>query len=448
MTGVWQTFKPTDAQPWDLRRAVHLHRCAGFAATWDQVQQDLRDGPDASVDRLLQGKSSAVMPAAKFEGLSQQLAEGAVVSDDPERLKAWWFFRMLFTPDPLGERLALMWHNHFATSNAKVMDLAAMHRQNEVFRKLGRARFGDLLHAMLHDAALLVWLDAPENRKDHGNENLGRELMELFTTGVGNFGEDDVKQSARALTGLSALDEEFRYVPEWHDPSEKTILGQTRAFDADSLCDLLTKRPPTSRRIAWRLCVSFLGEGVVSDAQISELSSGLHERELDIGWGVETVLRSQLFHSDANIGSHVIGPPEFLVGAARAMQMSDPPPGTLLLSDWSRRLGQDLFYPPNVGGWAEGSSWLTTRGVINRANFAVALVRGELNYTGTVPDLAAIARRARRGATMPDALLFFNELLLGGRLPQSRLDPIAKQAGDSLADGVALLLATPEAQLA
>src|SRR5262249_55900010 len=139
--GAWAPYAPTQEAPWDLRRVVHLHHRAGFAATWGEIQRDLKDGPRGSVDRLLAGKARAEGVPEDFEATAAALADAAVISRDAGRLKAWWFYRMLFGPDPLTERLALMWHNHFATSNEKVNDLAAMRRQNELFRKHGRGPF-------------------------------------------------------------------------------------------------------------------------------------------------------------------------------------------------------------------------------------------------------------------------------------------------------------------
>ena len=141
---------------------------------------------------------------------------------------------MLFSPDPLGERLTLLWHNHFATSNLKVNDLAAMRRQNEVLRRFARAPFGELLRHVIKDPAMLDWLDAPANRKEHPNENLARESMELFTIGVGNFSETDVKEAARALTGWSFKPDgfhEFLAVPRRRrkdDPRPQGPLARRR----------------------------------------------------------------------------------------------------------------------------------------------------------------------------------------------------------------------------
>src|SRR5215472_6296244 len=166
----WTPYTPDDKAPWNLRRVVHLHRRAGFAATWSEIQRDFKDGPKASIDRVLGGKAAAEGVPGNFADTSEvMLGPQAVASRDPGRLKAWWVYRMLFGPDPLTERLALMWHNHFATSIAKVSDAGTMRRQNEIFRDLARAPFGKLLAAVTHDPALLLWLDAPANRAGHPN---------------------------------------------------------------------------------------------------------------------------------------------------------------------------------------------------------------------------------------------------------------------------------------
>src|SRR5262249_17297661 len=150
---------------------------------------------------------------ADFGTTAALLAERAVVDDEPNRLKAWWIYRMLFSPDPLGERLTLLWHNHFATSNRKVRDLPAMRRPNEPSRAHPRQPSGRLINAVRRDPAVLIWLDAAANRKEHPNENLARELMELFTLGIGPYTETDVKEAARTLTGWAVADGAFREVP-------------------------------------------------------------------------------------------------------------------------------------------------------------------------------------------------------------------------------------------
>ncbi len=439
----WAPYTPDDKTPWDLRRVVHLHRRAGFAATWDELQRDLRDGPDASVGRLLAGKASAHTPP-DFAATADLLADAAVAAGEIARLKAWWFYRMLFGPDPLGERLTLLWHDHFATAHAKVRDAALMGRQNDTLRRHARGKFADLLAAAARDPALLLYLDAPANRKGHANENLGRELLELFTLGVGNYSEADVKDAARALTGWTVEDGRFAEDDARHDGGEKTILGAKGKWNGADLVAMLPRQPATARRVAVKLCRQFFGENGVGPEAVKALGDDLHESGLDIARAVGTVLRSRLFFADANIGTRVLGPAEFVAGAVRALGLLDPAPSTLALADWSARMGQDLFDPPNVGGWPPGRAWVHTRSLIARANFAAALVSGR-DVGLPAPYDPAAAPRALGLGSGADAVLTFHHRLLFGTDPTDALR--RRLAG---ADGprlVAALLSSPEAQL-
>jgi uncharacterized protein (DUF1800 family) len=453
--GAWAPYVPTKEAPWNLRRVVHLHRRAGFGATWDEIQRDLAGGPGASVDRLLAGKARAQGVSADLDATSSRLATASDISHDAGRLKAWWVYRMLFGPDPLGERLTLLWHNHFATSNEKVADLAAMRRQNECFREHARAPFGRLLDAAARDPALLVWLDAPVNRKGHPNENLARELMELFTLGVGHYTEADVKEAARVLTGWTVVEGRFVEVPARHDDGPKTVLGRTGAWRGQDLLRMLLEHPATARRLAGRVCELSFGEAAVGEADVGSLARGLSERGLEIGWAVATVLRSRAFFADANLGTRVAAPVEFLVSSVRALELFDDPPSTYVLADWAARLGQNLFYPPNVGGWPGGRAWVTTQAQIARANFAAALVQGKVVGRRGPLDAHALANRHGRGKDADDVTAFFAELLTGN--PQTAawrarlrtgLDPKLRDEGERERQLVALLLASPEVQLA
>jgi uncharacterized protein (DUF1800 family) len=444
----WAPYAPTKEAPWDLRRVVHLHRRAGFAATWDELQRDLKDGPRTSIDRVLAGKGQRDGVPDDFERVSGLLADSAVASRDPQRLKAWWVYRMLFGPDALGERLTLLWHNHFATGNDKVNDLAAMHRQNEVFRKHARAPFGELLGAAVREPALLLYLDAQANRKGHPNENLARELMELFTLGVGHFSEQDVKEAARALTGWTVDSGAFAEAAGRHDDGDKTILGKKGRWTGSDLVKMLLDHPATARRLAGRVVGLFMGEGAVEAAATEALAEGLRRRQLDVGWAVETVLRSQAFFADGNLRRRVTGPVEYVVGSVRALGLFDPPASTLVLADWAGRLGQDLFYPPNVGGWPGGRAWLTTRSLLGRMRFAVALAEGSGAGLPGPPDLLSPVRR--QGA---DPVEFFARLLLGGLPSAAWRDRLVAALDSKEADAdrarrvVALVLSSPEAQI-
>jgi uncharacterized protein (DUF1800 family) len=450
----WTPNTPDDKAPWDLRRVVHLHRRAGFAAAWAEIQRDLKDGPQASIDRLLSGKVRSQGVPEDFERVSALLADSAVAAGDAGRLKAWWVYRMLFGPDPLTERLVLMWHNHFATSNAKVDDLAAMRRQNELFRQHARAPFGELLSAVVRDPALLLWLDAPANRKEHPNENLGRELMELFTLGIGPYTETDVKEAARALTGWTVVEGEFRDVPVRHDGGTKTILGKKGAWRGEDLLKLLLEHSATARRLAVRVCEQFFGEGAIDAVGIDALADGLRRNNLRVGWAVETVLRSRAFFAVKNVGTRVIGPAEYVVGAVRALEMFEPPPSTVALADWTALLGMDLFYPPNVFGWPGGRRWINTRSVVGRANCAAALVGGHSAGRPEPLDALGLVRRHHRGRDLEDAITFYAELILGAPPSPAYRDRLRKALGaktaldaDTVRRAVVLFLGSPEAQL-
>jgi len=424
----WAPYRPSEQTPWNWARAWTLRRRAGFAATGRELERDVADGPALAVDRVLAGACRLDGVPADFDSTAELLGASAAGSSDPRRLQAWWLFRMLATPDPLPERVTLMWHNHFATSQLKVDDVAAMYRQNGTLRRLGLGPFGDLLRAMLRDPALLVWLDAPSNRKDRPNENLGRELLELFTLGVGHYTEADVKAAARALTGRTVVRGEFQVRPGDHDDGDKILLGQTARYDGDTLADRLLTQPALADRLAWRLADTFLGEGVADRAALAALAVALRADDLHIGRGIALILRSELFFTTRNLHAKVADPVGFAVGAARALERFDPRPSTLLLAEWTDRLGQNLFFPPNVGGWPGGRAWLSGRSVVARANYAAALANGTLNANAQPPDFAGLPSL---------------DLLLTGR----SLDFARPTDRDQINHAVALLLARPEAQL-
>jgi uncharacterized protein (DUF1800 family) len=404
------------------------------------------------VTRVLDGSVRQEGVPAEFEQTPEVIGNAAADSGDTARLRAWWLYRCLYTPDPLRERLALMWHNHFATSNHKVNDLRLMKLQNEMFRKHAFSRFGDLIREVAHDPALLIWLDAPSNRAGRANENFARELMELFTLGVGHFTENDVKQGARALTGWSVRGEKFAPTLDAHDAGPKTILGRSGPWNGDDLLRILLDQPVVARRLAWRLTNEFFAENVVSDAALNELARGLAEHDLDIRWGVDTILRSQLFFSSANLGTRVNDPVSFLLMPLRAFEFWNSPPSTLALAEYASRMGQELFCPPNVGGWSGGRAWLSTRAVVARANYAQSLVEGRLSSPVQPIDLTKVAERRAPASSVADTIRGLSELLFGesqdpmvASVAESvRTEP---NAGQLVRNAAVELLRRPESQL-
>ncbi len=417
----WRNYSANDARPWNLRRVHHLHRRAGFAATWSELQRDLADGPDMAIQRILTG----VKPADDFDSLQKLIGDAAVGSGDINRLKAWWIYRMLYSGEPLTERMTLMWHNHFATSNLKVANVAMMKRQNDTLRKHAMGKFGDLLRGVIKDAAMMVWLDAKSNRKENPNENLARELMELFTLGVGHYDESEVKEVARALTGWTVRNDEFAIVDAYHDNGTKKMFGKEDSFDGDQVLDILLIQVAIASRIASRLCEMFFGEGVITSEQTQSLAAGLRERDLDVRWGVETILRSEAFFADANIGNRILDPIQFAIASLRALEMLTPPPSTLLLAEWSAKLGLDLFYPPNVFGWTGGRSWLTTRTMIGRANYLSALCSGELHRPSRPFTPESLAQR-HHFVMEQEQNKFMSQLLFGDDRQISDVESILK----------------------
>jgi uncharacterized protein (DUF1800 family) len=453
---VWKPYRPTAAVPWNWLRVWTLYRRAGFGGTWGEIERGLKEGPEITIGRVLAGKARIDGAREDFSATADLLGESAAGAEDVGRLQAWWLFRMLFSPDPLGERMTLLWHNHFATSELKVQNVAAMKRQNETFRSLGRGPFGDLLRAMVDDPALLVWLDAGSNKKGKPNENLARELLELFTLGIGNYSEMDVKEAARALTGLEVVQGRSGFRRDLHDEGTKTILGRSGAFDPEMLIATLLAQTAIARRLAWRLCEVFLGENVADAGAVDELAERLRGDGLHVGRAVEVILRSELFFSDRNMKAQVPDPVTFVVGTVRALRQFDPPPSTLLLAEWTTRMGQPLFMPPNVGGWPGGRSWLSGRAVVARANFGAAVVdgRSSAGSSGDLVDARAEAVKHGRGGHDREALGFFAELLVGRPLEEGICSGILRESAvgggseiERFHRAVAMVLARGEAQV-
>src|SRR6266480_3107265 len=205
-------YVPSEDNPWDLRRANHLLRRLGFGPSFDRMEATLKQSPGEAVDSLL-NYDPAVDP---FDGMIEQM-EGLFNLKTSEDVARWWIYRMIYSPNPTQEKIALYWHNHFATSGAKVENGQLMQRQIELFRHKGLGGFKDLVIEMQRDPAMLIWLDGRTNRKGKPNENFAREVMELFTLGVGNYTETDIKQLARAFTGWQLTQDGARFEPKAFD---------------------------------------------------------------------------------------------------------------------------------------------------------------------------------------------------------------------------------------
>jgi uncharacterized protein (DUF1800 family) len=244
-------------------------------------------------------------------------------------------------------------------------------------------------------------------------------------------------------------------VESLHDGGDKTILGRKGRWSGTDLVRMLLEHSATADRLAFRLCDLFLGAKARKAADVAGLAAGLREHNLDVAWGAETVLRSQTFFAEDNLRARVLGPVEYVVGATRALEMFDPPSSTSVLAEWVTKLGQDLFYPPNVGGWPGGVSWLTTRALIGRANYAAAVVGGLKVGRPEPLDALSLAQRHGQAGNHDEVVAFFTRLLLGmeptaawrARLEQGLGARVVEEAVFARRV-VSLILAMPEAQLA
>ena len=448
---------PITAADWDYDKAAHLIERAGFGATPAEIERLATMTPDAAVDTLVnfntvdntvtrafdpspiwdpgmdpfpKSRADAVR-IARETGSSMGVAvlpEGQrrrlqpVVNKfffglrsnaiETQRLAVWWAERMLVTRRPLEEKLTLFWHGHFATGNTKVRDTRKMLRQNEMLRANAAGSFGDLLAGILRDPAMLVYLDNGENRKGHPNENFGRELLELFTMGVGNYTEQDIREASRAFTGWTNDVLEFRFDAATHDDGEKTFLGRTGALDGDDIIDIILESPVTADYISGKLYRFFVREEL--DEQTREaLGATFRDGGYELEPWLRRVFLSRDFYSPASYATQVKSPVHLVVSTYRKLGLTDLP----TIPDFGRltaRLGQTLFGPPNVAGWAGGRTWITP---------ALLLERGNLFRDVLLPDID--------GFWAPDRALPGIYARVGQRIDQGLNITAATQEGDA-----------------
>ncbi|MCC6739161.1 MAG: DUF1800 domain-containing protein [Planctomycetia bacterium] len=440
----------------ETQQAAHLLRRAGFGATIAELEQARREGYAATLERLLAFESVA----DDVEGDLADVQDGLLDLRNIEDVRIAWIYRMARTKRPLQERMTLFWHNHFATGAGKVDQALLMHRQVALFRRFAAGNFRSLLVEVSKDPAMLVWLDGRANRKGVPNENYGRELMELFTIGIGNYMEKDVKEVARAFTGWNLREGEFFFDARQHDDGEKAVLGKTGRLDGTDVIDILAAHPATAKRLSEKLYREFVGPE--PDA---ETVKALSEEYFRSGYDVRSVLRvlftSKAFLSDAAAWSRVKSPAELVIGALRAMPSLIP---VKYLPLNLRRMGQDLLAPPTVKGWDGGTAWLSTTTVINRFNFARDLGPGYNNQ----PSAALNSRQlvADFGLDTPEKLVDHmlqrfgpldvpaavrERLVAYAKAPEQAKGPVypAPAVLDGKVRGVAhLVMALPEFQLA
>ncbi|WP_381795728.1 DUF1800 family protein [Streptomyces niveus] len=298
-----------------------------------------------------------------------------------EELTLWWLDRMVAADKPWAEKRTLLWHNHWATSIQKVKSGSAMLQQNETLRRLGGGDFRTLARAMVVDPALMVWLDADGSTAKAPNENLARELMELFVLGVGNYTETDVRQAAAALTGWT-LDRKAdpwksRFQPRRHDQGPQTVVGEKAGFTAQMLVDHLVSLPDSGAHVAGRMWGALVSnENKPSEAALARVTKA-YGAQRDSTAMFRAMLTDDAFTDTDNV--LVKQPVEYVVGSLRALgvrpsKLPEKIRGQLLTRTLAG-LGQVPFAPESVGGWPAGAAWLTTAAAQVRIGFAQALVR-------------------------------------------------------------------------
>ncbi|HEY7153583.1 MAG TPA: DUF1800 domain-containing protein, partial [Gemmataceae bacterium] len=380
----WQPWRPTAADPWGRKWAAHLYRRAAFGPNRDELKEAERLGVEGTLDLLLQGKPRA-------EELRQTLTDvGRLAADRDDgggaQLRGWWLYCMLHSGHPLREKLTLFWHNHFATSIVKVRSPLLMFRQNCLLREHALGKFGPFLQAMSKDGAMLVWLDSNSNIKGKPNENYARELMELFSLGVGNYSEKDIREAARAFTGWHTDGDGFHFDPRAHDDERKTVLGQTGDWDGGDVVRIVLEQPSAARFLVRKLYRFLISESASPpDALLEPLCTSFRKSNYDIADLVKTMLSSRHFYSEHAFGKRIKNPVEYVLGAVRAVyrrydekEADYRPLPQRMLVHWVDAMGQPLFAPPNVKGWRGAKAWLNTATVLERANFATALAMGTL----------------------------------------------------------------------
>ncbi|MCS5658957.1 MAG: DUF1800 domain-containing protein [Dehalococcoidia bacterium] len=373
----------------DLALMAHLMRRAGFTATRDELEEYLSEGYEATVENLLNPGDPRNMPDDLIRRYHVDQSELRQL----DGAGAYWLYRMITTQNPLEEKIALFWHGLFATGYSKLNQARALLNQIDMFRTYGLGSFKTLLVELSKDPAMIIWLDNNDNHKDAINENYGRELLELFSMGIGSYTEDDIKECAKAFTGWTVKNSEYmamraskdsiwpygriawhyEYREDDHDTSSKSFLGEEGSFDGEDVIEIIVRQEAAARFLSTRLFQFFVADVVTSEGElvIDEMVREYFESEYEISAVLRVMFNSEYFKSDTARYARVKGPVESVVGTARiAGSYAEP---TIAVTDlWAQTMymGQGLLAPPTVEGWHEGMEWIDSGALVERVNFA------------------------------------------------------------------------------
>jgi len=371
-----------------MTKAAHLLNRAGFGGTPEQIQALYSAGFEGAVHSVLNApddsqqfpKPAEVQPLnfkAKREEYrmlpeAERKEKFKMVQKEQRKdmlkLVTWWLERMAQTPNPLREKLTLFWHGHFATSVQKVKLPYFMWQQNETLRQYSLGNFGAMTKAISRDPAMMIYLDTRESQKDHPNENFARELMELFTLGIGNYSEDDIQQAARAFTGYKITPEStFRFALFQHDGGEKKFFGKTGNFGGDDIINMILQKSACAQFITRKIW-TFFGYENPDQGLVDALAGSFRAGNYEIKPLLQEIFSSAEFYSTNSIRMQIKSPIQWLIQNSRILE-TEPPQG-FIAANVLRQLGQMPFAPPNVKGWDGGKSWITTSSLLTRYNLA------------------------------------------------------------------------------
>ena len=398
----------------EIALIAHLMRRAGFGASRQELEERAANGYEATVEELLHPEEQ---PAIDDDILYRYLPgyEGAL---GPPINQAEWVYRMVNTQRPLEEKLALFWHQLFATGNSKVDNPPEITQQIAMFRRQALGSFRDLLVELAKNPAMIWWLDNNGNHNGAINENWGRELLELFSMGVGNYSEDDIKDASRAFTGwtiepkiprnpLGRFYWNFEYRPEDHDDGEKNFLGHTGRFNGEDIIDIVVKQPATAQFLARHVYNFFVAdEPQVPSWNINPPNDPDAVNQLVAAYdesdgNLRSILRL-LFNSDFFKNARfarVKSPAELVVSTVRMVgNYQEPRPGFNMLAMECNWQGQELLNPPSVESWHTGGEWIDGGALVRRVNFAAGLL-GDTSLPGVRTIIAGLRHR---GVSAPE----------------------------------------------
>jgi uncharacterized protein (DUF1800 family) len=434
---------PIAAGDWNYDRAAHLLTHAGFGGTPAEIQKLADAGLDQAVRSLvfyenipnptmqpfvesgLWDPSLNGFPESRPEATDRAEKQGRSMgvenkpsgnrpvqpaSDrffywlratmlETRRLNYWWANRMLHTTHPVEQKMALLWHGHFATHENKVRDYRKMMQQIDLFERGATGNLRDLTIKVAQNPAMLYFLDAQYNVKGAPNENFAREVMELFTMGVGNYTETDVRECARAFTGWYFDNLTYKVDPDKHDAGMKTFLGRTGPLDGVDVLKIIFEQPVTADYFAGKI-YRFLVRDELSLELRKKLGAVLRNHDYDVKPLLAVILSSKDFYSQASYGGHIKGPVEHMVAMMKHLGV-DSIPGVPDFNQATISMGQNLLNPPSVAGWAGGKAWITPGLLIARGNVARDVLIPDMtgfrdwNFSAGSDDI--LGRRLRDG---------------------------------------------------